>query len=275
MTMLRENFAGGFVGRAIKSPGHRPVMKLDLIPTAEANAIIADKHYLGPVIFPPRYCLATPVRDAVIIFSYPMAAAFKVKFNALEISRLWRRDGASIRTDAFLANACQMVEHSLAPKTDAIFTYADPSRGHNGAVYKGAGFTFLNESRVTDEWQTPDGTLLSSGMVYRELKTKSRAQIIAARPDWKLIAGMPKRLFVRPLAMRLVEIQAAIGAPLPDDRRKLFSKAHGGFRVTSYQERFPAKKCAACHQMFLAARSDAVTCSPKCRKALSRSSRRA
>ena len=51
-------------------------MDLDLITAAEANAIIGNKHYLGPVIFPPRYCIATPARDAVVIFSYPMAAAF-------------------------------------------------------------------------------------------------------------------------------------------------------------------------------------------------------
>jgi hypothetical protein len=42
-------------------------MKLDLIPVAAANAILDGKHYLGPVQLPPRYCIATAGRDAVII----------------------------------------------------------------------------------------------------------------------------------------------------------------------------------------------------------------
>jgi hypothetical protein len=38
----------------------------------------------------------------------------------------------------------------------------------------------------------------------------------------------------------------------------------------SYKERFPAKKCAVCGRSFLAARSDAKTCSGRCRVALHR-----
>jgi hypothetical protein len=254
---------------------NRVGMILELITAAEANAIIGKRHYLGPVIFPPRYCIATPARDAVAIFSYPMAASFKVKFNALELSRLFRAEGAPVRTDHFLDRACRKVTHELAPKTDCIFTYADPLQGHTGKVYLGSGFTRLNEQiRVTDSWETPDGERLSSGQVYRELKTKSRECIIAARPDWKLIAGAPKLLFVRPAQMRLAEIRAIIEAPLPDDRRKLFSKAYGGFRVAAYQEKFPPKKCEHCRRMFLAKRADARTCSDKCRQALSRRSRK-
>jgi hypothetical protein len=246
-------------------------MKIDRINVQEANSILEGGHYLGPVIFPPRYCFATPERDAVAVYSFPMAAAFKVKFaHAIELARLWCSDAATIRTDHFLARSLQALREHDA-KIDCVFTYADPSRGHTGAVYKGCGFTFLNEqTRVTDQWRTPEGETLSSGVVYRLTKTKRRDLIMERRPDLKLIAGVPKLLFVKPMRMKIEEIRAELDAPRPDDRRKLFSKAYGGFRVASYQDRFPAKKCAYCHRLFLAARSDARTCSPSCRTMLSR-----
>jgi len=246
-------------------------MKLERISLADANAILAGKHYLGPVQFPPRYCIATPERDAVAVYSWPMAASSKVKFAyPLEIARLWRADGAAVRTDHFLHRSLQMVAE-LSPRTDVVFTYADPAQGHTGKVYKGAGFTRLEEqTRVTDEWLTADGERLSSGKVYRMLKTKSREAIEALHPDWKCVPGLPKILFAYPMRMTIEEIQAAIAEPLPDDRRRLFSKAHGGFRVAAYQERFPARRCAYCRRLFMASRSDAKTCSASCRTMLSR-----
>lgn len=243
---------------------------IDQITAAEANAIIAGKHYLGAVQFPPRYCFATPERDAVAIFSWPMAAAFKVKFMSLELVRLWRAEGTTVRTDMFLDRAVRRLAE-LDRNIDCVFTYADPAQGHTGAVYKGSGFTLVNEqTRITDAWRTPDGRTLSANMAYRELKTKAHDVIAKLRPDWECIRAVPKKLFVRPLRMKLVEIVATVGAPLPEERRKLFSKAHGGFRVSVYQERFPGKRCAACHQIFIAARTDAKTCSDRCRKTLQR-----
>jgi hypothetical protein len=246
-------------------------MKLDQITLAEANAILDGRHYLGPVQFPPRYCIATPERDAVAVYSWPMAASFKVKFAyPLEIARLWRAEGATVRTDKFLHRSVQMVAQ-LSPRTDVVFTYADPAQGHTGKVYKGAGFTRLQEqTRVTDEWVTGTGEHLSSGMVYRQLKTKSRKAIEVLQPDWQCVPGAAKILFAYPMRMTIEEVQAMIAEPLPDDRRKLFSKAYGGFRVAVYQERFPARKCIYCHRLFIASRADAKTCSASCRTMLSR-----
>ena len=92
-------------------------MKLDLITAAEANTLIAGKHYLGPVRFPPRYCIATPDRTCVAIFSWPMAASFKVKFTSLELARLWRSDNSPHRTDHFLNRAVRKLKEYLCTST--------------------------------------------------------------------------------------------------------------------------------------------------------------
>lgn len=41
-------------------------------------------------------------------------------------------------------------------------------------------------------------------------------------------------------------------------------------KLATYQKLFPPRHCAHCQQFFVAARTDAKTCSPRCRKALSR-----
>ena len=245
-------------------------MKIDQISVSEANAILTGKHYLGPVTYPPRYCFATPARDAIAVFGFPNAASFKVTLNdPVELVRLWRADGAVVRTDHFLHRCLQLLR-TLAPECDAVLTYADPAQGHTGKVYKGCGFTFVGKSRTTDQWEMPDGKQLSAAQVYRRLGSKSRTRIAELQPQWKLIAGVPKLLFVFPMRMPVAEVLTRIGTKLPEARRVLFSRAHGGFRAAVYQQRFPAKKCAHCRQLFIAARRDARTCSPSCRTMRSR-----
>ena len=52
-------------------------MRLIQISPADANAILGGNHYLGPVEYVPSFCLSTPARDAVAVFSSPIAAHFK------------------------------------------------------------------------------------------------------------------------------------------------------------------------------------------------------
>ncbi len=245
-------------------------MKLDEITVAEADALLDGRHYLGRVGYPPRHCIATPDRSAVAVFGYPNAASFKVALNdPLELVRLWRTDGAAVRTDHFLHRCLQLLR-TLAPECDAVFSYADPQQNHTGRVYKGAGFTFAGKSRVTDQWERPDGERMSAAQVYRTLRTKSRKRVAELRPDWRLIEGVPKLLFVYGMRLPVTGVLARISQKMPAARRALFSRAHGGFRVSVYQEKFPAKKCAYCQRLFIAAHRNARTCSPSCRTMLSR-----
>ena len=240
-------------------------MEIDQITVTEANAIIDGKHYLGAVGYLPRYCLATAARDAVAVFGYPNAASFKVALqDPLELVRLWRADGATVRTDHFL-HRCLMMVRKLAPDCDAVFSYADPKQGHTGAVYKGVGFKFAGKSRITDEWETATGKRIGAAQAYRALGTKSRKRIAELRPDWRLVEGVPKLLFVFPMAMTISDVLSRLGQKLPAARRALFSRARGGFRVSVYQEKFPPKSCEHCGRLFLPKRSDARFHSDSCR----------
>ena len=51
-------------------------MWLETIGMDEANALL-DRHYLGPVTYRPYVCFATPERDALAVYSPPVASHFK------------------------------------------------------------------------------------------------------------------------------------------------------------------------------------------------------
>src|SRR6516225_1717810 len=50
--------------------------KVDLIDAGEASALLVGQHYLGGLEFNPRYCLASPGRDALAVFATPTAFTF-------------------------------------------------------------------------------------------------------------------------------------------------------------------------------------------------------
>jgi hypothetical protein len=231
-------------------------MELQRITAAEADKLLSH-HYLGPLGYPPRFVFTTPERNAVAVFSDPVAASFKVALTEpLELARLWRAPDAPFNTGAFLAASLRWLR-KLSPQTDCVITYADPAQGHGGGVYRAANFQFIGPSRPTDYWETPDGRL-SAAQVYRKLGTKSRPTIAQKRPDWKLIEGVPKLLFMYPMVASVTDAVEMVA------RRAKFSRAHGGFNVQTYQERFPPRTCEGCGQLFLAARSDARVCSHRC-----------
>ncbi len=191
---------------------------LQLVTAEEANAMLAGRHYLGALEYPPRFCIATPERDAVAIYSPPVASHFKTipDFRPIELARLWQADDAERPLSQFLAASLRWLRQ-LGPEVDCVFSYADPAqkndrtkRPHNGTIYQATNFAYVGESRATDYWRTPKGEVISSPVCYRRFKTKSRAKIQALNPKWKLIPGEPKRLYVYGLQRTAAEVLAII-----------------------------------------------------------------
>lgn len=84
-------------------------MPLDIrrIKTPEANQILNGEHYLGECDYAARYCLTTAERDALAVFSSPMAAHFKRRLvDPLELTRLWQDDFQRRPLSQFLAETC-------------------------------------------------------------------------------------------------------------------------------------------------------------------------
>lgn len=191
---------------------------LNIITAKDANRLIDGRHYLGGVEYAPRFCVATPERDAVAVFSPPIASHFKRidDFHPLELARLWQADGVARPLSQFLSASLRWLRKA-APEVDCVFSYADPTRKHSitqaphrGTIYRAANFTFIGESRATDYWRTPDGEIVSAALCYRRFETKSRAKIQAINPRWTLVRGEPKLLFVYGLQRKPNEVRSII-----------------------------------------------------------------
>lgn len=190
-------------------------MRLAIINAPEANAIIEGKHYLGATEYQPMFCFATEERDAVAIYSPPVAKHFKVKLTKpLELVRLWQSDAQKRKVGAFLASSIRTVR-KLSPDSDCIFSYADPGQlnpitgePHTGAVYRATGWAYFGASRVTDYWRDADGAVISSPKMYRMFKTKSRVWL--AMLGYTLIEKPPKHLYVYGLRKTPEEVREII-----------------------------------------------------------------
>lgn len=180
--------------------------------------MLDGRHYLGRLEYTPRFCIATPERDAVVVFSPPVASHFKTipGFRPVELARLWQADHADRPLSQFLAASLRWLRQ-LDPDLDCVFSYADPAqkndrtkRPHNGTVYQATNFAYVGESRATDQWQTPKGERISAAVCYRRFKTKSRERIQQLNPKWKLIPGEPKRFYVYGLQKTPAEVISII-----------------------------------------------------------------
>jgi hypothetical protein len=190
---------------------------LRLISAVDANRIISERHYLGKVEYTPRFCIASAEGDAVAIYSPPVASHFKriSGVASIELARLWQADTTERSLSQFLAATLRWLR-KFAPMWIACF-YANPAAKHpvtkaphRGTIYQATNFVYVGESHATDAWETPKGEIISMAVCYRRFKTKSRTRIQELQPNWKLIPGKPKRLFVYGLKRKPADVLAVI-----------------------------------------------------------------
>lgn len=152
------NFDGSWAARCHVAPMTR----------REAGPMIR-RHYLkkwpGTVVaIAGLFCDGWP--RGCITFSLPPRETAK-RYGGLtwELSRMWVDDGLPRNTETwFLSRAIRFVKRSR-PDVVAIVSYADPSAGHVGYVYRAANFAgdgMSDEGRTTPRCDYRD----ASGKVY-------------------------------------------------------------------------------------------------------------
>lgn len=184
----------------------------------EASEILKRGHYLGALEYQPAHVFVTPDRDAVAVYTHPIASHFKGKigFYPLELARLWQSNEQTRPLSTFLSQTLRALR-TLDKSIDCVFSYTDPAQTnvfgehHHGGIYRACNFAMLGESRATDHWLTPDGEKISAPKLYRMHKTKSRDKAAELHPDWTLVPGVPKILYVYPLASSALDVCRIIG----------------------------------------------------------------
>lgn len=225
--------------------------ELIVIPQDEANALLASGgHYLGPVKYPPRYCITTKDRMAVAVYAPVMASGYKRVggketgepiFGIAELTRLWVHPDATFKTSEFLAASLTWLKvngtlKQLDKKTKrliaehpikCVISYADPRVGHVGSIYQVTSWIYLGESTVTDTFEVVEpcefegykgttytfkpGERVTLNVCYRIWKTKKKSVILEKTAGkWKDLGAVAKHAYMFPFVRRPNQIAALL-----------------------------------------------------------------
>ena len=193
-------------------------LQLDLLtfgPTREEmRRVIQERHYTRSV--PSGKSWYYWFEGAIVVFSIPanpFISAWLVgeKNRVLELSRLWAPDEhePNLLTRA-LASVIRRVRLE-APDYTALVSYADPSAGHHGGVYRAASWVYLGPASETRSYRAPDGTIVARRAFHSGARSMRKAEILAA--GYSEHRALPKQRFARGLtrkASKAIEARRAV-----------------------------------------------------------------
>jgi hypothetical protein len=93
--------------------------------------------------------------------------------QVLCLTRLWldERLGRNSESRALAIILRQLRQHQSLVK--AVVAYSDPLAGHNGGIYRAAGFLYLGQSTAMPKYQLPDGSIYHSRSLSHSFGTHS------------------------------------------------------------------------------------------------------
>jgi hypothetical protein len=93
--------------------------------------------------------------------------------QVLCLSRLWldERLGRNCESRSLAIILRQLRQHQSLVK--AVGAYSDPLAGHNGGIYRAAGFLYLGQSTAMPKYQLPDGSIYHSRSLSHGFGTHS------------------------------------------------------------------------------------------------------
>jgi hypothetical protein len=128
------------------------------------------RHYIGKW---PGVCVAIlalkhlgkPV--GVLVFALPPRETNK-RYGGVtwELARLWIDDSIPANSETFLISKGVKWVHQNRPEVEVLVSYADPSAGHNGTIYKAANW--VSDGRTDEGRKTPrcDYACTATGKKY-------------------------------------------------------------------------------------------------------------
>jgi hypothetical protein len=144
--------------------------------------IIRRNHYTGSV--PSGKRAVFQYEDAIVVFAIPANKNISTwllgRPNVVwELSRLWAPDGhrPNLLTEA-IADATRRFRGEY-PEVEALVSYADPSAGHKGGVYRAASWMFLGQCEETRSYRSPDGRIVSRRAFHSGRRSLRKAEIEA------------------------------------------------------------------------------------------------
>lgn len=146
-----------------------------------------EKHYLGkwPGVVPLIIALRCSGQYVgIVVFALPPRETHK-RYQAMtwELARLWINDSMPTNTETWLVAQSIKYIKSFCPDIKMLVSYADPSVGHAGVIYKAGNWKA--DGRTDQERKTPR-------FDYADAKTGKRYSRRGHVPEGTEIARIPR-----------------------------------------------------------------------------------
>lgn len=127
----------------------------------------------------------------IICFALPpIQTNIRYGCKTWEFARMWVDDIMPRNTETFFIARCIRYIKKNHPDVKMLVTYADPSAGHTGTVYRAANWTF---DGYTDGGRKPRQDYISNGRKY------SRRSHIPKGQEYEKVDRVSKARFIYPL----------------------------------------------------------------------------
>ena len=119
--------------------------------------------------------------------------------QVITLARFWLDDRCGRNSESrILRVICRLLRRGQNT-AKAVVAYSDPTAGHDGAIYRAAGFAYLGTSEATPLYRLPDGSVhhgrsIGHGFGTRSLKYFSSAGVLV-----EAVPQEPKYLYVKVL----------------------------------------------------------------------------
>ncbi len=173
------------------------------IPTIIAKSVCESKHYLHS--FPGGSMISFGISGGekllgVAVLGVGPANAYRLLQGAKQsqvicLTRLWLDDRLGRNCES---HTLAVILRALKRKTNikALVAYSDPAAGHNGTIYRAAGFLYLGESEATPLLRMPDGVERHSRSVAQVFGTHSIKHFASHGIKVELVPQSKKLIYI-------------------------------------------------------------------------------
>lgn len=179
-------------------------MRLAMIPPRVAREVCERRHYLhtypGAAILNFGIFVGASLLGVAVIGLGP-ANVYRFFADARRdevacLARFWLDDRLARNAESRALGVLLRLLRRHQQTIKALVAYSDPSVGHDGAIYRAAGFLFLGESDASPYYRMADGRVLHSRTIAHAFGSRSKASLAARGIKFEAIEPRPKLIYV-------------------------------------------------------------------------------
>lgn len=179
-------------------------MRLAMIPLRVAREVCERRHYLhtypGAAILNFGIFVRASLLGIAVIGLGP-ANVFRFFAGAERqevacLARFWLDDRLGRNSESRALGVLLRLLRRHQQTIKALVGYSDPSVGHDGVIYRAAGFLFLGKSDASPYYRMADGRVLHSRTIAHVFGSRSKASLAARGIKFETIEPRPKLTYV-------------------------------------------------------------------------------